>query len=1091
MAKWKNALLISTIVAPVALGASPIGSALADAVNSIGDRPDITDVTIHKKLNTKDASSKGNYYWGNGQEAASNVFTSDKGWKDAGENYEFTAFRLPTDVIKSQGYDTGDKPNVSTGYVISDQTIIDAGYTKVVDEKPVADRDAYIAAAGTDAKVLYGNIASLTWNKVISVEQPSTTGDKAPINAPGAAKSSYTFGIDESSTGLSTVTQLTQFKAYLAAAAENNGQNWKGDLEANVGGYQLKTNDKSTLTFDNLQNDEWVIFETANPSGSTKIEMAVPMVLNLPMVQPDGSAWFGSKTGGDGTPAINLYPKDYILNGDLTVEKLDVNDAAVKGAEFILIDGQDSDGNVLDLSQLRADIADGKKYTVTEDSQPVDKTFVQLSTAQAIAVLKDDYNLTVLDPDNDLTTTDQFVSTGVDGKAMFTNVKPDHTYFTMETYTPSAYDEIGVIQQVTTTTNATDLTDVNEDGQVYFTGGVYKVRNLPKTTIDKTIAVNEQIDTNSGEALDVDDDLNIFEDNDFVTGVSRGEHFQYKVDAAFDKFLTGDVKSLSAGGSVDNQNGYNIFKIVDQFDPQIDITSFQIGTTVGGTYQPLYLVKLTVDGNDQALDGGFSGNDGETVDYGYLIYEYNADGTLQKNPTDLSKYITISGHTSAYSNPNGQSVTGTPGELTVKLETGASGTNDPADFHDNLVAQKFVSTLTAGEKTGDVTLVMNAQTNSSAAVNRMNNKATLTSQTVNGTPNSPDDNSKTFNAGWEFVKTDSEDKRLFGAGFDLSRKLASGDQLTQKDRLLNEASGIMNLRDPEGDLTDAAITALAKLAAQFGTGTGWYLGANGGTQDEQDLHTALEAYLKLSDDDQAVVANQTPVAEAMVDVLNGQLALIQGGRATDLYFAHLDEKGLPVEDMKTTSEMGDVLWTPYEALATTHYTNDQGYFQYCGLAMGPYTLTETVVPSGYDKVEPINFFVADQTLMGTTQINSSTGTITQDNPYSNAGDATPDEKANYAAWEKVKDAFNTANAGSTKFGLLNDKWSDNSIDGSRDTVALVEDAKDNGGVAQILNYEKSIFPLVGGLGTLFAVIAGLLAMGLALLKRKKDMKNEA
>ena len=41
------------------------------------------------------------------------------------------------------------------------------------------------------------------------------------------------------------------------------------------------------------------------------------------------------------------------------------------------------------------------------------------------------------------------------------------------------------------------------------------------------------------------------------------------------------------------------------------------------------------------------------------------------------------------------------------------------------------------------------------------------------------------------------------------------------------------------------------------------------------------------------------------------------------------------------------------------------------------------------------------------------------------------------------------------------------------------------------NYEKSIFPLVGGLGTLFAVIAGLLAMGLALLKRKKDMKNEA
>lgn len=55
----------------------------------------------------------------------------------------------------------------------------------------------------------------------------------------------------------------------------------------------------------------------------------------------------------------------------------------------------------------------------------------------------------------------------------------------------------------------------------------------------------------------------------------------------------------------------------------------------------------------------------------------------------------------------------------------------------------------------------------------------------------------------------------------------------------------------------------------------------------------------------------------------------------------------------------------------------------------------------------------------------------------------------------------------------------------------VIDGKPTSDDIQFVNYQKSIFPLVGGLGTLFAVIAGLLAMGLALLKRKKDMKNEA
>ncbi|WP_270323544.1 hypothetical protein [Weissella confusa] len=51
MAKWKNALLISTIVAPIAFGASPLGDAFAQA-----DRPSSTNVQVHKMETTTDGT---------------------------------------------------------------------------------------------------------------------------------------------------------------------------------------------------------------------------------------------------------------------------------------------------------------------------------------------------------------------------------------------------------------------------------------------------------------------------------------------------------------------------------------------------------------------------------------------------------------------------------------------------------------------------------------------------------------------------------------------------------------------------------------------------------------------------------------------------------------------------------------------------------------------------------------------------------------------------------------------------------------------------------------------------------------------------
>ncbi|MBJ7621370.1 hypothetical protein HAU13_01120 [Weissella confusa] len=63
MAKWKNALLISTIVAPIAFGASPLGDAFAQA-----DRPSSTNVQVHKMETTTDGTDSQNVLWGSGSE---------------------------------------------------------------------------------------------------------------------------------------------------------------------------------------------------------------------------------------------------------------------------------------------------------------------------------------------------------------------------------------------------------------------------------------------------------------------------------------------------------------------------------------------------------------------------------------------------------------------------------------------------------------------------------------------------------------------------------------------------------------------------------------------------------------------------------------------------------------------------------------------------------------------------------------------------------------------------------------------------------------------------------------------------------------
>ena len=1095
MAKWKNALLISTIVAPIAFGAGPVGDALADVINEKGVSTKYTDVTVHKYLNTTgDDSSKNNYYWGNGEDITESdtkspngaaAFTEAKGWQKAKTGYQFTAYQLPTDVIS--GYSTQDnekdKPTISSGYVIPldlvETYLTSQGITSV-DE--ATDRATAAAAGSTFA---YAALADQKWSDILKAKL--VPNEVTAQNSDGGVnKSNYTFVL---STDSDVVSQL---QAYLETV-DTVTDNTTGDANKFV----VSTNSDGDATFQDLSRNEWIIFETDNPADDESLTAAVPMVLNLSMMRADGNSWFGTATK-DVTKTeneINLYPKDYLLAGSLKVVKSNINNAKLSGVDFLLL--QDSDEAGGNIAKLRADIAANTEFTVSTSGGAITgitevtagtegaKTIVEMGTDEVKYLLTstDRYTTTTGEGDDAVTTKISVsgqATTGSEGVASF-SVKPNQTYYIMETSVGSnEVDEIDVVQEVHTTANKEDGTDVEEDGTVYFDNGVSNITNMPIPKVDKKIAVAQNPDA---------DKTWIYQDNDFLTGVSRGEHFKYSVSADYNNALANNVHSAYVDGDGKKvaavKNGYDVFKISDTFDHEIDITGFQIGTTVNGTYAPLYDVVMTVNNKDQSKDGGFSSAGGT---YAFKIYDAVNDSAHTKDLSgDLATSLKITGTPATYTSADGATVTtSTQGNITVELLPGTGGTDaDPADLSGNTVAQKLVAALGTGDsaaKTGQMTLILDAQTNSSATVGEINNDAKLTSQPVYGSPSVPDDSSKTYNAGWEFIKTDADNVPLKGAGFDLSRVVSGSD--IQGDRFLNSASGILD--DDIDNASEAVLEAYVNEAKALGTGTDWYLGtttpAEGGEPTKGSaVETAFTAALKAYNAIEAPDADdEKTLAKALLAVLNDSAQY--GGQGKTVYFAHLDEDGAPVPVMTETGEMGDVLWTPYKALATTHYTDDHGYFQYCGLASGPYTLSEVDAPSGFSPIKDINFFLGDQELM-----TNGTGTIPATNPY--PADGTDEQKEKHAAWDATYDALLAANGGESdsdkwKFKLLSGAYSDDKINGSGVTLA-------SGEAQQIKNYEKSIFLLVGGIGTLFAVIAGLLAMGLALLKRKKDMKNEA
>lgn len=1026
MAKWKNALLISTIVAPIAFGAGPIGAALADAVNDQGKTSTmLTDVTVHKYLN---ASDKGNnYYWGNG-ETAGNPFegvANTDGWEKAKDGYEFTAYALPGDVIS--GFNEGDEPKISTDKILDALT-----------PAQLATLDSSVQSA----------LDGITWDQVLdTVDNSVNAPQKSNITKPlKDTVSSWSIVFDMSKSGL-----IDDVQAALAAV----------DSIADKTMQVQTTGTNGDATFDNLGSNEWIIFETDHPGTDASLTSSVPMVLNLPMMRETPtatSAWFGNTTD----TAVNLYPKDYAETGDLTVEKVDgETNKPVEDAEFIMFElptGVTSD-------QVQAFVKDEAR--------------IKLNTADLIAALKAQFSGI---------TTVQEATTGEDGKAKFSNVEANKTYIVMESDVTNAFsDDVeagGYSEDATVHVVKTQMTDPNDtdanDETVYFVGGSLDVNNWDKPGIDKEINVQNPVDVNGAAP-----DFTVFDQNDFKVGLSRGEAFQYSVDTEVNG-------NLAAAG------GYSQYSVTDTFDHQIDITDFTLGAWNGTTFTPLAKVTLQVWDTKanggvggwvaQDTDGGFSGSYDAAKGYNPVITA--ASGWDTDTLGDINQYLTVAGKPSTYTMPagGGEVKDPTSGDFTITLKPDST----TGDLSVNELAKLLVSgSQTDSKSTEDsaMRVVMNAQLNSSATVGTINNDAQLTSKPVNGTPDTPSDSSKTFDAGWEFVKTDGDDQPLKGAGFDLSRDLVPADiksDSTQYDRFLNQYSGIAHMLasgaqtdaviDSATVLNPAAIPVLAQMAKDLKASEDWQVTHN----DEEDALADLLATSAPSNDDLAV---------AMYNVLQTQTDNLHSGQT--VYFAHLDANGLPEDRMESTTEMGDVLWTVYSALATTHVTDDNGYFQYCGLATGPYTLTETETPEGYQTVADIKFYLMNPVYEDIKTMAASSMTEAQIVAALAANTEKYDLSAKeaqdlYDAYEADTADYNTNYSATYK--LLNGKVSDDKITGTTNAASEGVIGVQN---VQIKNYEKSIFPLVGGLGTLFAVIAGLLAMGLALLKRKKDMKNEA
>lgn len=1047
MAKWKNALLISTIVAPIAFGASPLGDALAQARPGSKNVDPYTAVNVHKMLKTTDGTDAQDIYWGDGTTtSADKFFTTAKGWSKAAnatDKYTFTAYRM----------DLGNK--VITGY--EPAKITTDGTTS---DNPNAGKPKFNT---NKAEGLTIGTTQYSWDDLLSSDKVST--DSSKVNQDNRGKdtvSEYTITLD-----LPDGVTEEAFRTALATAEQDYVDDYNAGKEATDPALQLSdyyAQEKTTATgvaeFDGLHNGQWVVFETSSPDYVEAGSEAVPMVLNLPMQQAaaanDDDGWFGQ------TDKLNLYAKNYTKKGDLTVEKLDSKTGVgVEGAWIGLFTDKVNGTTAAAISDAVKGLSQGSDDATTF----IGKIEAAIKTALPTGAVLSDYLVAIQ-------------MTGSNGTTKFNDLEPGATYGVLELVEPANYVVNPSLKTVTlSAADAVKSTDTNpnadtdsdaSDGKVYYTGGEYEFGNF-RPKVDKSIQVTGQDPdtwTGQGEEGDPNKDDVIDPDNDDQQGVDRGEDFKWQIQsdlpddgttfttykltdtlpyqtnwysaaidvAGFDLVNVAHNNPKNKGGLTGHGITYDNFAAADT--PATETTGISGGVAVDtamtdGTKMQGGVTMTPVSGVYNALKTAL-GTDAAVQQY--------TDSTVVDDASFsawLNKNMQISGRSSYYTFDDQNRVVEDhlDGQLVIQ----------PNESAQKLFSALAAKTTTASERTLNV--ILDARANSAAQASIINNKVQF--DVANDYDSETDkDNVKTFDAGWEIVKTTADGETpLAGAGFDLAVQIDDGDK---QDALLNN---LYTADAPSGKKIYAADASSDEQAA-------WLKMFTAAAKSEQfeDYTYNGKAVGSLDAADMQAAAYQTGDIDGTTNLRAMLVSMTESGQYQEngqntLFFMHKDATtGEPMAEMQfnasgSTDIMGDVIWTPVQAWATTHYTGDDGYLQYCGLASGTYALIEVKAPEGYSMIS------------STVHLGSAQGGM----------------DLKHAEKFELGVPGTTLPDGTPASGVIN---------GVPDTSGTNKDMI-------VENYEKSIFPLVGGLGTLFAVIAGLLAMGLALLKRKKDMKNEA
>ncbi|MCM0582933.1 hypothetical protein H9L19_02660 [Weissella diestrammenae] len=456
----KKLYLTATVLAGLFFGTS---ASLIVSANTKEYRPTATKVVVHKYLIHEANPALENYYWGNGNET-----TAFAGWQPAGNQFSFTAFRIPRSAIT--GFDVGEANkivfNSETGLTIG-------GETK-------------------------------TWSQIletVKVASPKVTEGDVETTSP--IKSEWTIKV-KSDINL----------AALETALRNDERHDE----------TVSTNESGAATFNALKNGNYIVLETAHPAYIKTTERAVPMVLHLPLINPDTTKHDAGYWFDDTQHALNLYAKNQRVTGDLTVKKYDSDDATKKqqlpGAVIAIYQG-DVKAQVINYLQS----VTGQALLAAAKGKPADATEVTaLNTAikTAIAGSSGDFNA---------------IKTTQETGTTFNDLEPGQTYTIVELASPvhpkNQTDAEFLLDPNVTTVTLSSADEINGPtngsggGQtIRYYGGHVDLEN-DDFTITKKVNPNVPIDAENAQTAPITH--SDFVTNDEKSGVARGQQIQWAI----------------------------------------------------------------------------------------------------------------------------------------------------------------------------------------------------------------------------------------------------------------------------------------------------------------------------------------------------------------------------------------------------------------------------------------------------------------------------------------------------------------------------------------------------------------------------------